>query len=285
MEFKTIGVVGAGVMGRGLAQNLAQFGMQVVLVDICDSVLASAREEINNGLRFNSFLDKQKAQEAGEADEVISRIDFTTDLQKLATVDFLVENIVEKPDLKEPLYRKLESICQPQCVFAANTSAISITRIASWTKRPEKVVGMHFMNPVPMKPVVEVIRGYHTTDESIATAKAFLKTMKKKAVVVNDMPGFVSNRVLMLTVNEAIWLVQDGVATAADVDRIFRSCFGHPMGPLETCDLIGLDTILYSLDVLYESYNEDKYRPCQLLKKMVDAGLYGRKNGKGFYEY
>jgi len=147
------------------------------------------------------------------------------------------------------------------------------------------VLGMHFMNPVPMKPMVEVIRGYHTTEATLDTARALLASMGKECVVVNDMPGFVSNRVLMLTVNEAVYLVQDQVATAEEIDKIFKSCFGHKMGPLETADLIGLDTILYSIEVLYESFNDSKYRPCPLLKKMVDAGLYGRKNGRGFYTY
>ncbi|MBN1294820.1 MAG: 3-hydroxybutyryl-CoA dehydrogenase, partial [Candidatus Latescibacteria bacterium] len=218
-------------------------------------------------------------------DTAIDRIRFETSVDMLSDVDFLVENITEKPALKESLYRKIDYICKTECVFAANTSAISITRIASWTERQDKVIGMHFMNPVPLKPVVEVIRGWHTSDETVEMSETFLKLLGKKAVVVNDMPGFVSNRVLMLMINEAIWQVQDGVASAKDIDEIFRSCFGHKMGPLETGDLIGLDTILYSLEVLYESYCEDKFRPCPLLRKMVDAGLFGRKTGKGFYSY
>jgi 3-hydroxybutyryl-CoA dehydrogenase len=196
-----------------------------------------------------------------------------------------VENVVEKWPVKKDVYAQLDAICRPDVVFAANTSAISITRIGSATKRPSQVVGMHFMNPVPMKPMVEVIRGFHTSDASIAAAKQFLAGMGKDCIVVEDSPGFVSNRVLMLTVNEAVFLVHDKVASAADVDRIFKTCFGHKMGPLETADLIGLDTILYSIEVLYESFNDDKYRPCPLLKKMVDAGLHGRKSGRGFYNY
>jgi 3-hydroxybutyryl-CoA dehydrogenase len=170
-------------------------------------------------------------------------------------------------------------------VFAANTSAIPITRIASVTRRASKVLGIHFMNPVPMKTTVEVIRGYHTSDHTIDLAKTLLEQMGKKGIVVNDSPGFVTNRVLMLTINEAICLLQDRVATAEEIDTIFRDCFGHKMGPLETADLIGLDTILYSIEALYDSFNDSKYRPCPLLKKMVDAGLYGRKNSRGFYNY
>jgi len=169
--------------------------------------------------------------------------------------------------------------------FAANTSAYSITRIGSLTQRPDRVLGMHFMNPVPLKPTVEVIRAFHTSQATVDTALALLKGMGKEGIVVNDMPGFVSNRVLMLTINEAVWLVQDQVATPEDVDRIFVTCFGHKMGPLETADLIGLDTILFSIEVLYESFNDSKYRPCPLLRKMVDAGLHGRKSGQGFYSY
>jgi 3-hydroxybutyryl-CoA dehydrogenase len=187
--------------------------------------------------------------------------------------------------MKRQVYPRLDRICPPHVVFAANTSAISITRLASLTSRPERIVGMHFMNPVPLKDTVEVIRGHHTSEETLETARRLLATMGKKAVVVNDFPGFVSNRVLMLTVNEAVYLVQDGVAAPQDVDEIFRSCFGHPMGPLQTADLIGLDTILYSIQVLYDSFGDSKYRPCPLLRKMVDAGLHGRKSGEGFYRY
>ena len=283
MEIKTVGVVGAGVMGVGLGQNLAQTGHQVVLVDISNDVLDHAREEIRKNLRFQGMFQKGAKKEDPEA--VIGRIQFTTDYEALGDVDFLVENATEKWGIKKEIYPKIDAICPERTVFAANTSCIPITRIGATTKRAPKILGMHFMNPVPMKPMVEVIRGFHTTDETIATALQFLKQMGKDGIVVNDMPGFVSNRVLMLTINEAVFLVQDGVATAEQVDTLFKTCFGHKMGPLETADLIGLDTILYSIDVLYECYNDSKYRPCPLLQKMVDAGLHGRKNGKGFYDY
>jgi 3-hydroxybutyryl-CoA dehydrogenase len=283
MEIKTVGVVGAGVMGVGLGQNLAQTGHQAVLVDISNEVLDHAREEIRKNLRFQGMFQKGAKKEDPEA--VLGRIQFTTDYEALGDVDFLVENATEKWEIKKGIYPKIDAICPERAVFAANTSCIPITRIASTTKRAPKILGMHFMNPVPMKPMVEVIRGFHTTDETIATALQFLKQMGKDGIVVNDMPGFVSNRVLMLTINEAVFLVQDGVATAEQIDTLFKTCFGHKMGPLETADLIGLDTILYSIDVLYECYNDSKYRPCPLLQKMVDAGLHGRKNGKGFYDY
>ena len=283
MEFTQVGVVGAGVMGIGVAQNLAETRHQVVLVDICDQQLKRAREAIRANIRMGLLFRKKGSSE--KVDAVLDRVLFTTDYEQLQNVEFLIENVVEKPRVKEDVYRRIDSICPETCVFAANTSAISITRIASWTRRPDRVLGMHFMNPVPLKPMVEVVRGFHTSESTLATASALLGELGKEGIVVNDMPGFVSNRVLMLTINEAVFLVQDQVASAGDIDRLFKTCFGHKMGPLETGDLIGLDTILYSLEVLYESYNDDKFRPCPLLKKMVHAGLHGRKSGRGFYDY
>ncbi len=278
-----VGVIGAGVMGIGVAQNLAQTNHRVVLVDVKDDILEKAQAEIYKNVRFGRLLDKTATPQ--DPREVLGRIRFTTEYEALHDVNFVVENVVEKWEVKKEVYPLLDAICPPHTVFAANTSAISITRLGGVTRRPDKVLGMHFMNPVPLKPTVEVIRGYHTSAESMSIARQFLEGMGKEGVVVNDSPGFVSNRVLMLTVNEAIYLVQENVASAAEVDQIFKSCFGHKMGPLETADLIGLDTILYSIDVLYESFNDSKYRPCPLLKKMVDAGLHGRKNGQGFYTY
>jgi 3-hydroxybutyryl-CoA dehydrogenase len=283
MSVQTVGVVGAGVMGVGVAQNLAQAGLRVVLLDVSTEVLKRARDDIVKNLRFSLLFSK--AGEREPVEDVIERITFTTDYALFAQADFVIENVTEKWDIKKPVYKQLDAVCPAHCIFAANTSAISITRIASATGRPARVLGMHFMNPVPMKSMVEMIRGYHTSDETIEAAGRLLSNMGKEWIVVNDMPGFVSNRVLMLMVNEAIFLVQDGVASAPEVDTIFKSCFGHKMGPLETADLIGLDTILYSVEVLYESFNDSKYRPCPLLKKMVDAGLYGRKSGQGFYTY
>lgn len=284
MTGETVGVVGAGVMGTGVAHALSLAGHQVVLVDIAEDQLERARDTIRRDLRMQSLFSKGQAPKAS-ADEVLGRIQCTLDYGELAAADFLIENVVERWEVKEPVYHDLDAICPDHCVFAANTSAISITRIGSATERADRVLGMHFMNPVPLKPVVEVVRGHHTSEETLDRARQLLGTMDKEAIVVQDMPGFVSNRVLMLTINEAIFLVQDGVAPAADVDRLFKTCFGHKMGPLETGDLIGLDTILLSLEVLYESYNDDKYRPSPLLRKMVYAGLHGRKSGKGFYDY
>jgi 3-hydroxybutyryl-CoA dehydrogenase len=283
MNIQTVGVVGAGVMGIGVAQNLAQTGHQVILVDISEDILDKAKQEIRSNIRFQGFFKKGDSKQT--PDGIIKKIEFATNYKILESADFVVENVTEKWDIKNQVYPLLDSICPADCIFAANTSAIPITRIASVTKRADKIVGIHFMNPVPMKPMVEMIRGYHTSEATIETAKTMLAQMGKECVIVNDSPGFVSNRVLMLTINEAVFLLQDQVATAEDVDKIFKSCFGHKMGPLETADLIGLDTILFSIEVLYENFNDSKYRPCSLLKKMVDAGLHGRKSGKGFYVY
>jgi 3-hydroxybutyryl-CoA dehydrogenase len=286
-EIKQVGVVGAGVMGVGLGQNIAQSGLAAVLVDISDEVLEHARGEIRKNLRFQGMFQKGAAGGAKkeDADTVLGRIHFTTKLEDLADVDFVVENVPEKWEIKKEIYPRIDAICPQHAVFAVNTSCYSITRVGALTKRPDRVIGMHFMNPVPLKPMVEAIRGHHTSEATIETGRRFLRQIGKDCILVNDMPGFVSNRVLMLTVNEAVYVLQDGVATAEQVDQIFKTCFGHKMGPLETADLIGLDTILYSVEALYESYNDSKYRPCPLLKKMVDAGLHGRKNGKGFYDY
>jgi 3-hydroxybutyryl-CoA dehydrogenase len=283
MSVNVVGVVGAGVMGVGVAQNLAQTGHRAVLLDLNEGILDNARREIERGVRFHAMLARTKG--GPSLAEVMERITFTTDYAPFSECDFVIENVVEKEHVKKEIYPVLDEVCPEHACFAANTSCISITRIGSWTNRADRVLGMHFMNPVPLKPVVETIRGFYTTQNTIDTALGMLKAMGKEGIVVNDMPGFVSNRVLMLTINEAAWLVQDGVASAEDVDRIFVTCFGHKMGPLATCDLIGVDTILYSVEVLYESYNDSKYRPCPLLKKMTDAGLLGRKSGKGFFDY
>ena len=288
MEIRTVGVIGAGVMGSGVGQSLAQTGHQVVLVDIAGEILDRAREEIRKNLRFQGMFQKGAASQGGKPegpDAVLGRIRFTTSLEDLSAVDFIVENVPEKWEIKSRVYPQIDAVCPQRAIFAVDTSCFSITRVGALTRRPDRVIGMHFMNPVPLKPMVEVIRGHHTSEVTIEGARQLLRQMGKDCIVVNDYPGFVSNRVLMLTINEAVCVVQDGVATAEQVDQLFKTCFGHKMGPLETADLIGLDTILYSIEVLYESYNDSKFRPAPLLKKMVDAGLHGRKNGKGFYDY
>jgi len=281
-RLETIGVIGAGVMGVGLAQALAQNGLRTLLIDISDFILESALGQIRNGLRFARLLQKNLG---ATPEEILGRIQVSTDYAALREADFVIENVTEKVGVKTEVYRRLDTVCPPRCVFAANTSAIPITRIAAMTSRPAQVIGMHFMNPVPMKIAVEVIRGYHTSDQTIATATRLLALMGKKPILVGDSPGFVSNRVLMLTINEAIFLVQEKVATPEAVDEIFKNCFEHKMGPLETADLIGLDTILFSIEVLCDEFKDSKFRPCPLLRQMVDAGLHGRKSGRGFYIY
>lgn len=282
MTMQTVGVVGAGVMGRGVAHALAERGFQVILLDLTEAILESAKNEIKTNVRMYALYAKDKAL---KPDDVLARITFSTDYALLAQVDYLIENATEKWEIKQPIYARLDAICPPECILAVNTSAIPITRVAGLTRRPQQVIGMHFMNPVPLKPLVEVIRGYHTSETTIERSQALLAQMGKESVVINDSSGFVTNRVMMLTVNEAIFLLQEQVASAKDIDQLFRQCFGHKMGPLETADLIGLDTVLLSIEVLYENFKESKYRPCPLLQKMVDAGLYGRKSGQGFYYY
>lgn len=283
MSIRTLGVIGAGVMGRGVAQGLVQTGHQVILIDVSSDVLSSAKQEIRENIRLQCLFTKEKA--VINDDDLMDRIICTTDMSSLSKSDFVIENVTEKWDIKKEIYHRISEVCSSETVFAANTSAISITKIASATDRPDRVLGIHFMNPVALKKTVEMIRGMLTSDGTVETAQKLLSQMGKEAIVVNDSPGFVSNRVLMLMINEAIFLLQEKVAAPEDVDQIFKSCFGHKMGPLETADLIGLDTILYSMEVLYDSFNDSKYRPCSLLKKMVHAGYHGRKSGQGFYKY
>ena len=284
MSEQTVGVIGAGVMGIGVAQSLAQHGFQVVLIDLGEEVLEHARNEIRNNVRFQAFLTKDKSK-VHDPEDVLGRIQFTTDYAPLNKAFFVIENVSEKWEAKQAVYPQLDAVCPEETVYAVDTSCFSITRVGALTNRPERVVGIHFMNPVPMKPTVEMIRGFHTSEQTISTARELLAAMNMDCVLVNDSPGFVSNRVLMLTVNEAIYLLHEQVAEAEQVDEIFKKCFAHKMGPLETADLIGLDTILNSVEVLYESFNDSKYRPCPLLRQMVDAGLLGRKSGQGFYTY
>jgi len=280
MEIKTIAVIGAGVMGQGVAYQFAKYDHDIILVDIAVDVLGQAGKNISNIERLDKLLHKSASKV-----NVLEKIRMTTEQSAVGSADFIIENITENIALKEQLYRQISHFVADHALLAVNTSAVSITRLASYLKQPERVMGIHFMNPVHLKPTVEVIRGYHTTMAAIESTQELLRSVNMTGIVVNDMPGFVSNRVLMLTINEAIFTLQDGVAAISDIDRLFRECFGHKMGPLETADLIGLDTILYTLNVLLDGYQDTKFRPAPLLKKMVDAGLHGRKSGEGFYKY
>jgi 3-hydroxybutyryl-CoA dehydrogenase len=277
-----VGVVGAGTIGIGVSQAFAAGGVSVTGVDTAEEALDRARRQIAQDVRMTRMFRRDTA--AGH-DGIAERITFTTDLDSLADAGFVVENVTEKPDLKLAVHRRLDAICVPGCVFGVNTSAVPITRVAAHTGRPDRVIGTHFMNPAHLKPMVEVIRGFHTSDDTVRTTRELLTAIGKESVVVADSPGFVTNRVLMLTVNEAICLLAEGVATAAEIDLLFVRCFGHRMGPLATADLIGLDTVLHSLEVLLANFNDPKYRPSTLLRRYVDAGHLGRKSGRGFFSY
>lgn len=276
-----VGVIGAGVMGVGVAQNLAQTGHDVILVDTSEAILAQALATIRNNCRFSRMMGGP----AVDADEVLARISTGVGADALAKVDVVIENVPEDWTIKREVYQQLDAACGPDTVFVVNTSAIPITKVAAVTSRPANVIGVHFMNPVPAKPAVELIPGFHTSPETIQRTRDLLAAMGKHAIDVKDSCGFISNRLSHVFMNEAATLVYEGVATAEGVDEVFRSCFGHPMGPLETADLIGVDTVLYSIEVLHEHYADPKYRPCPLLKQMTEAGLHGRKSGRGFYDY
>ncbi len=283
MKLQKIGVVGAGVMGSGISQSLAQTNHDVVLIDVTQEKLDKSIENIRQSIRFSMMLNSDFRNM--DVDDVIGKITTTTCYEQLNDVDFLIENVTENWDIKKDVYLKIDKICPEKTVFAVNTSAVSITKIASLTNRKEKIIGMHFMNPVPLRKTIEMIVGYHTSESTIEIAKLLLDGIGKKGILVKDFPGFVSNRVSHLFMNEAIWVIQDQVANAHDIDEIFKECYGHQTGPLETADLIGLDTVLDTLEVLFNSFQDSKFRPAPLLRKMVDAGLLGRKSGQGFFQY
>jgi len=282
MEVKKIGVIGAGQMGHGIALVSAKAGFNVILRDVKE-------EYVKKGIsRIERFLDKsieKKRMTVEEKKKILSRIKGTTKLEDFKDVDLVVEAIFENVKVKKDLFKELDSICKKETIFSSNTSTIPITDIASATKRPEHFIGMHFMNPVPIMKLVEVIRGLITSDETAVLIKELAEKMGKIPVEVNDGPGFVSNRVLFSMINEAIFCLLDGTGTAESIDSVMKLGMNHPMGPLELADLIGLDVSLNIMNVLYEGFNDSKYRPCPLLKKMVQAGYLGRKSGRGFYDY
>jgi len=282
MEIRKIGVIGAGQMGHGIAQVAAQSGFEVVMRDIApefvEKGMKGIQKSLDRGVKKGRITEEQK-------EEILSRVHGTTDMNDLKDVDIAIEAAIENVDLKKKIFAELDEITPKHAILATNTSSISITVIASATKRPEKVIGMHFMNPVPVMKLVEVIRGIATDDETNNTIIELSKVMGKTPVEVNDYPGFVSNRVLLPMLNEAMYAVYEGVATPEAVDAVMKLGMNHPMGPLELADLIGLDTCLHIMEVLYEGFSDSKYRPCPLLKKMVAAGYLGRKTGRGFYTY
>lgn len=279
---KNIVVIGGGTMGNGIAHAAAASGFDVTLVDVSEAILERAVSTITANLQRG--VDKGRMT-AGERDAVLARIRTHTDLPAVGGADIAIEAIVENVDAKIQLFAKLDAITKPECILASNTSSISITRIAAATKRPDKVIGMHFMNPVPIMTLVEVIRGIATSDETWQKVEDLAKRMGKTAIEVNDYPGFISNRVLMPMINEAIFALYEGVATRESIDGVMKLGMNHPMGPLTLADFIGLDVCLAILRVLEQGFGDPKYRPCPLLVKMVDAGWLGRKSGRGFYPY
>ena len=282
MEIKTVGVIGAGTMGNGIAHVFARSGYNVVLVEAQQAALDRGLQAISKNLEREVAKQKISAQ---DRDAALKRIEPVLERRALSRCDFVVEAAFEKFEVKQEIFRDLDQICRPEVILSSNTSSISITKIAAQTKRPDKVIGMHFFNPVPMMKLVEVIRGIATSDETFNTTRELALKVEKTPVEVNDAPGFVSNRVLMPLINEAIYAVMEGVATAEAVDEVFKLGMAHPMGPLTLADFIGLDVCLDIMRVMHSGLGDPKYRPCPLLIKMVDAGWLGRKSGRGFYKY
>lgn len=282
MEIKTIGVVGAGQMGNGIAQVASQAGFRVVMSDIADSFVQKGLSTISKNL--DRMVEKGKIPSQTK-NEVMGRIKGTIQIKEMADVDFAVEAATENETLKLNIFKELDQVCRKEVILSSNTSSISITKIASATQRPSQVIGMHFMNPVPVMQLVEIIRGLQTSQETFNTVKSLAEKMRKTPVEANDFPGFISNRILMPMINEAIYTLFEGVGTPEAIDTVMRLGMNHPMGPLALADLIGLDTCLAIMEVLYKGFGDSKYRPCPLLRKYVDAGYLGRKAGRGFYTY
>lgn len=282
MTINTIGVVGAGTMGHGIAQVFAQAGYQVHLVDVAQPMLDRARAAIEKSLA--KFVEKEKIS-ATDRDATLGRLAATTTIDALADADFVVEAIIENAQAKRELFTRLDALTKPDAILTSNTSSISITLIGAATKRPDKVLGMHFMNPVPLMTLVELVRGQATSNASMQVASDLCVKLGKEGVEAADYPGFISNRILMPMLNEAFFAVMEGVGTPEAIDAVMKGGMNHPMGPLTLADFIGLDVCLAILNVLHEGLGDPKYRPCPLLRRMVAAGHLGRKSGQGFYSY
>jgi 3-hydroxybutyryl-CoA dehydrogenase len=279
---KRIAVIGSGTMGNGIAQVAARAGFKVLMRDLTEEFLKRGLSSIDKSLQ----REVEKARLTVEAkQEILSRLETTTELDAVGEVDFVVEAISEDLAIKSELFKTLDKIVRPEVILASNTSSISITKLAGATRRPERFIGMHFFNPVPVMKLVEVVRGIATSEETFATVSELAEAMGKTPVAVNDSPGFVANRVLLPMINEAIYALYEGVGTVEAIDEVMKLGMNHPMGPLQLADFIGLDICLAIMNVLYDGFSDSKYRPCPLLKKYVDAGWFGRKSGKGFYEY
>ncbi len=282
MTIKSVGVIGAGTMGNGIAQVFAASGFQVIMQDISE-------EGVNRGVAtIGSSLDRLiKSEKISEAEKTstLERITATTDLASMANADLVVEAASENFEIKTSVFRDLDQICKPETILASNTSSISLTKIAATTERADRVIGMHFMNPVPLMKLIEVIRALQTSDETCAVIEDLAEKLGKTALLANDSPGFVANRILVPMINEAIFTLHEGIATAEAIDEIMKLGMNHPIGPLALADLVGLDVLLSIMRVLQNEMGDPKFRPCPLLIKMVDAGYLGRKAGRGFYEY
>ncbi|MEM3112387.1 MAG: 3-hydroxybutyryl-CoA dehydrogenase [Candidatus Anstonellales archaeon] len=282
MEIEKIGVIGAGIMGAGIAQVCAQAGYQVVMRDIEERFVSKGMEVIKENLK--RMIQKTKiTQEEGEV--ILSRINGTVNLDKVAGCQLIIEAIIENRELKRSLFQELDLLCDPKVIFASNTSSLSITELASFSKRPKNFVGLHFFNPVPVMQLVEIIRGLETSEEVIEVVKGVVKRLGKTSIEVKDSPGFAINRILVPMLNEAVYALMEGIATREDIDNGMKLGCNHPIGPLALIDLIGLDTILAVMETFYQEFGDPKYRPCPLLRQKVRAGHLGRKTGKGFYEY